>query len=280
MRDYFVRSPKFDVKRIAKAEGMFDMPDTDRRYTLLLFLKFFRREVGLRCGIRRSVQIIDAIEKHGSRIDAIGKKIYQFSKECEIKAVNVAFIFLNRYYPFMAFDAFRAYLTGMDYYWNDFVLNITNDPLLMLLNYDESYRKIVTGVIRELIEASKSRKFKAFVRDHCENCPVYYPEHFSERSMMFETVLVMLQEIKDYELPYFYKNHALEILKAIALYLKRFKNDNDGAIKIKLGNFIGKYAMKSLVNYEKMAREQYEQKQYVFKNANEIGAVGQKYYSF
>jgi hypothetical protein len=282
MRCPFERSPKFEIRRIAKVEGMFNMPDTDKHFTLALFLKFFRREVSLRCGIRRNSQVVDAVERHGMRVDAIGKKIFLFSKECDVKAVNVAFIFLNRYYPFMSFSAFRAYLTAMNYYWDEFMLNISNDPLLLMMNYDESHRKIVTGVARELNEARKSNKFKAFIRDYCERCPIYYPDHFSERSMLFETVLVLLQEINDYELFYFYENHAMEILKAITLYLKRFKAENEGNIKINLGNFTGKYAMKALRSYEKMVKERrwVGHKQYRFKDTKELGAEGQKYYSF
>lgn len=216
------------------------------RMNISLFTSFFIGEVALREHHGRAVISgpLPLIEKRYEKmLTTAALRIKDCADQWDVSPVNLSFIFLNRYYGF-ALKSVR--LTNIAFFWEDFLVEISHDAVLIgLLNYDDVRRKLVCDTIREMVEASRSQALKSFVVDYCGGYKVGFPQHFNERSRMFETVLVMLSQLESEGLVWFLNQHAIEILKAHLFSLKRFGNP----IKLHLGHFIGEVAMRRLRDY-------------------------------
>lgn len=248
MRSYIIRVPLPTLVRLHKDANTL-LPST-RSFTENVFVDFFTQECAFRYNVQRDPYLERQI-KYMKLLERQAKVIWEFSKRYKKSAVNVAFIFLNRY--FALFSGPANPLPKMSYYWSTFVIEIMNDKLLWpLMNYNEDRRRTVTGIIREFIETTHSRKFHNFVGRYCKGYKVVWPSHFSERSKVFEIVLIMLNQIEDAKLKYFYENHSMEVLKAHVWALQKFGDP----VVIHLGHLIGEVAMGRLKQYKNWLRRE------------------------
>lgn len=215
------------------------------RLTVGLFASWFVDEVKLREGLGRAHQDgPPAVERFKKMLTRVAGRIWDASGQWRVPAVNLTFIFLNRYYSlFMKENP----LNKMPYYWDEFIVDISHDAeLFELLGYEEDRRRVVCDVIREVREAHGSAALQLFLKKECSGYRVQYPKHDRERSRMFETFLVMLAQMeREGDLGYFKSAHGIEIIKAHAKYLQKFGDP----IKMQLGHFIGDSAIWRLRTY-------------------------------
>lgn len=209
-----------------------------------IFKDFFIQEVALR-EKRGRIKAVGASveEKFEKMLSKMAEKVWNASIELNINACNLCFIFLNRYY---AFFVKTNPLPKMPFFWEEFLINIRSEvELLSLMNYDDARRELVCQVIREMKEGKQSEGFKRFVTEYINGYRICYPKHDKERSQWFEYVLLMLKQIEDKGMNYYFEQHGIEIVKAHILDLKKFGDP----VQLHLGNFIGDAAMWRLKSY-------------------------------
>ncbi len=267
MRKTVSRNPRLELERYPKSEKLILTAKKSMRGNL--FIDSFIQECDVRYNTLKSGTVSAAL-KYDRMLKRMGQKIVDFGREFGKDVNNISFIFLNRFYPVSIKGKVNP-LTQMTYFWNTFVIEITRDrPLFNLLNFSESKKNLILDIIEELKSCKKDERLKSFLRDHVKGYKIEYPHHFSERSILFETVLLMMDQIKDKKYSYYIENHAVEIIKAHAWYLKKFGDP----VSLKLGNLIGELAMLRLKNYYDWSRRIELEKRYTFTDSKKIGQTG------
>jgi len=219
---------------------------TKASLTKAFFIKYFAKEVATRYQIylikKPSTKPVE--ERYKRLFNRVGTTLWDTAINANIPAVNLAFIFLNRYYA-VGSGKIQS-ITRMSYCLEEFLIEISHErSLLTLLNYDENQRKLICTFIRELQACKKSRKLKTFMNEYINGYRIVYPQHMQERSRMFETMLVMLDQLQSRKMTYFFENHALEILKAHLWGLRKFGDP----IRLHLGHFKDDNALHRLKTY-------------------------------
>jgi hypothetical protein len=220
-------------------------PAMSGRVGVSLFRDLFVDEVAVREGFGKAGFVgPKSVERLKKMLGRMAEKIAEDSLRWKANPVNVMFVFLNRYYSFFLKT---NPLSQMPWYWDEFAVELAHDDeLLGLVNYDTARRRLVTGMIREMQEAKGSSALKAFLAGCCGGLRVEWPQHFQERSKLFEAVLRAAAQMEaEPGLDWFLSAHAMETLKAHLLALKKFGNP----IKLHLGNFHGAAAMANLAGY-------------------------------
>lgn len=232
------------MQRVPKTN--FTFPAGGSNLAQKMFPSFFIQEVNIRDTEGRAFNPgKGAAQRYEKLLKRMAENIWQESLKLNVNAVNLSFIFLNKYYPM--FIGHSTPVPKMQFFWDDFLIYLSHDRILLsLLNYDEKRRKLICAIIKEIQETKKSKKFNDFLKDKINNFKVKFPEHIYERSLMFETILVAVKQIEDQQLDYFIKHHAIEMVKAHIWALKKYGDP----IKLSLGCFKGDIAMYRLKNYQ------------------------------
>lgn len=224
-----------------------------------MFLSFFEQEFRLRDNLGAPHGVpSEAMNARSQRkatdgylrpVRTCASYLYMYAAERKLPARNLAFIFLDRYYPWYG-PSHRSPASHILLHWESFSqIELPREPqLLALLGYDDMRRKVCTSVIREMLETKKAKTFKTFLKERCGGFVVKYPAHFGERTRLFETVLRLLADLEKEKLTWFVQAHASEMLKAHVLYLKRYGNP----VELKLGNLHGDQAMWRLREYQRL----------------------------
>ena len=235
------RSPCLAVARSPKLPNLLGSISTK------LFVDFFIDEIRIRSNTGRAGPALGmgVAEKYGKMLSRQAVTVWDAAHLMKVSPINLSFIFLNRYY---AIFSKRNPVPKMRYFWDEFLIELSNDLVLQqLLNYSDSDRAEICSIIGEIAEAKQSPVLIKFMTDHAKGYSIKFPEHMRERSKLFETVLIMNHQIKHSTLgiSHFLKKHAIEIIKAHVWGL--YKHGNP--VQLHLGNFIGDNAMFRLKNY-------------------------------
>ena len=242
--------------------------------TFRMFVSFFAEEVSLRDRVGRHLSIKKSIVKrYPKMLDRMAKLIWDASKEWMINPVNFTFLFLNRYYPLFVAGR-RNPVNGMPSCWDEFLIEVSHEEeLLTLMNYDDGVRSTVCAIIDELRETKDSNVLKRFLDDYVKGYAIRLPRHRYSRSKLFETVLVMIHQVKERGLSYFVDKHASEIIKAHAYYLKKFGDP----ISLELGHLIGENALGRLQRYYEWVQKVEKRQTYT---VDATGKVRQRHWEF
>lgn len=223
---------------------------TTRLNVQTMFVRSFIQEVETRDRFTRSFTPDKSIGvKYNKLLTAVATRLWKASVELNIPAMNLMFTFLNRAYP--VFTGKKIPVSFMPSAYEDFMINLSQEPdTLIALNYDESRRHLVCNIIKELQEAKKSNAIKKFIETSCKGYKVVWPDHWQERTRLFETILIMLRQLEDRSLWHYVEGHAMALIKA---HLQFFVKWGD-PIKLTLGCFIGENAMIRLAQYKGSAK--------------------------
>lgn len=241
-----IRTPAYSIQRTPHAP-------VDRRpgmrLTRDLFCKLFAQEIDLRRDQVPKTQELNAGRPPSARyaglIKIVAKEILEVAKQLNVDPINVAFIYLNRYYPVFARG---AAMTTLRTNWDDFVMELeTSIDLPRLLKYTVQERRRLVQVIKDLPTCVKSKRFQNFMKRTSPGFTLKLPPHTHPRSRMFETLLIMYDQLKKHEMTYYLESNITEVLKAHVAGLKK----HGDPIKLHLGNFIGANALHRLRNYMK-----------------------------
>jgi hypothetical protein len=228
--------------RIAKKA---EPPLKEKNLAYRMFVEAFMTEIRCR---ETTGQVFEtekgSTDKYRKMFIRVAHGIWEQADKLHVNPNNLAFVFLNRYYPI--FIGKGVALPRMPFFWDDFLIHLSHEGhVINLLNYTEEEKNKVFEFIKEIQEAKKSKAFEEFVRVSAQGFIVYLPEHRYERSKLFETLLLMFQQMTDHRLDYFLTHNAIEILKAHVWNFKKYGNP----INIYLGSLIGDIAMGRLKSY-------------------------------
>ena len=239
------------MKREPNNEEHFNRPQK-------LQLELLRQEITQEFKIRHSggqlfSPKVDAVEKYQGSIKRLAYTIVEQANVLKISPINLSFIFLNRAYPFLAKHKYSV--KQMHHAWDEFVIDLSHETMLLpLLNYTEEQKKRVLCCLSELKEVKKNNSLQSFMSQYGKGYTVKYPEHFTDRSRLFETFLVMLHQIDSFQLTYYIQHSLEEILKAHIFFLKKFGDP----VTLHHGSFIGDTAMYRLRQYHAQNEKQNE----------------------